>query len=277
MISAVKLSVFVFLSTVLIIHSYSIEDAWAQTNSKVSVPDWIKNNAAWWAEGQIDDQTFVDGIEYMVKNELIRSPTLSIVEDNTTEETQNIEIIVPDWIKNNAAWWAEGQIDDQTFVDGIEYMVKNEIIRSPNIVIIEKSELIQEENKIKTNDTQPESEKEDELETNEEVVNTFVPPTPKELPHQEPEIPQTGEIKVLVIDGKNYPLKQFWSSESSKCDDETIWRTDTGKAIDIDGQSINEGTDGCRFGITAEIAEEIVEISNEQIQNFEELTGIKIT
>ena len=26
---------------------------------------------------------------------------------------------VPDWIKNNAGWWADGTIDDSSFVSGI--------------------------------------------------------------------------------------------------------------------------------------------------------------
>ena len=34
---------------------------------EVSIPAWIKNNAGWWADGQIDDKTFVKGIEYLVK------------------------------------------------------------------------------------------------------------------------------------------------------------------------------------------------------------------
>ena len=35
---------------------------------------------------------------------------------------------VPAWIKNNAGWWAEGQIDDNTFISGIQYLIKVGII-----------------------------------------------------------------------------------------------------------------------------------------------------
>ena len=35
---------------------------------------------------------------------------------------------VPDWIKNNAGWWATDQIDDSAFVQGIQYLVQNGII-----------------------------------------------------------------------------------------------------------------------------------------------------
>ena len=40
----------------------------------------------------------------------------------------NLVVLVPEWIKNNAGWWADDQIDDKTFVQGIEYLVKNGII-----------------------------------------------------------------------------------------------------------------------------------------------------
>ena len=36
---------------------------------------------------------------------------------------------IPGWIKNNAAWWANGQIDDNTFVSGIQHLVKVGIIK----------------------------------------------------------------------------------------------------------------------------------------------------
>ena len=39
------------------------------------------------------------------------------------------EVGIPSWIKDNAGWWADGQIDDDTFVDGIEYLIKNGIMQ----------------------------------------------------------------------------------------------------------------------------------------------------
>ena len=37
-----------------------------------SIPDWVKNNAGWWAEGQIDDNSFVQGIQFMIKEGLMK-------------------------------------------------------------------------------------------------------------------------------------------------------------------------------------------------------------
>ena len=40
------------------------------------------------------------------------------------ENVPMVESSVPEWIKTNAGWWAEGQIDDKTFATGIEFLIK---------------------------------------------------------------------------------------------------------------------------------------------------------
>jgi len=93
-----------------------------QTESKLpSVPEWVKNNAGWWADGQIPDSAFIDGIEYLIKDGII------VVSNAKQSESQADGI--PEWIKNNAGWWADGQIPDSAFIDGIEYLIKDGIIR----------------------------------------------------------------------------------------------------------------------------------------------------
>ncbi|HET9009422.1 MAG TPA: polysaccharide deacetylase family protein [Nitrosarchaeum sp.] len=85
------------------------------------IPQWIKNNAGWWAQGQIDDNSFVQGIQYLIQNEIMKIPETAHVTDGENKE-------IPQWIKNNAGWWAQGQITDSDFVSGIEYLVKHNII-----------------------------------------------------------------------------------------------------------------------------------------------------
>ena len=41
-------------------------------SNSVEIPDWIKNNAAWWAEGQIDDNSFVQGIQFLIKEGIMK-------------------------------------------------------------------------------------------------------------------------------------------------------------------------------------------------------------
>jgi len=38
------------------------------------------------------------------------------------------ESLVPDWIKSNAGWWADGTVDDATFLNGIKFLIENDII-----------------------------------------------------------------------------------------------------------------------------------------------------
>ena len=92
------------------------------TEKPVSIPSWIKNNAGWWADGSIDDNSFVQGIQYLIKEKIIKIPSTS--QGSGTGSNQ-----IPDWIKNNAGWWADGSIDDNSFVQGIQYLIKEGIMK----------------------------------------------------------------------------------------------------------------------------------------------------
>ena len=87
-----------------------------------TIPSWIKNNAGWWADGQIDDNSFVQGIQWLIKEGIMKIPP-------TTQGTGSAGNQIPDWIKNNAGWWADGQIDDNSFVQGIQWLIKEGIMK----------------------------------------------------------------------------------------------------------------------------------------------------
>ncbi|MGB1878104.1 MAG: peptidase, partial [Nitrosopumilus sp.] len=38
---------------------------------------------------------------------------------------------IPSWIKNNAGWWADGTIDDESFIQGIQFLIKEGIMNVP--------------------------------------------------------------------------------------------------------------------------------------------------
>ena len=50
----------------------------------------------------------------------------------STTSAQDSEI--PAWVKNNAGWWADGQIDDSSFLQGIQYLIKEGIMVIPPVV-----------------------------------------------------------------------------------------------------------------------------------------------
>ena len=87
-----------------------------------SIPIWIKNNAKWWSQGQISDNDFVQGIQY-----LIEAGIMEMLETKTSVSQSSQQI--PIWIKNNAGWWADNKISDSDFVSGIQYLINKGIIR----------------------------------------------------------------------------------------------------------------------------------------------------
>jgi len=100
-----------------------ISSSWAEE----SIPSWIKNNAGWWASGMITEDEFLKGIEYLINNNII-------LIDSTIDEKAYIPTDtsatnrVPDWVKNNAGWWAGDLIGDNDFLNGIKYLINKGII-----------------------------------------------------------------------------------------------------------------------------------------------------
>ncbi|PIN97840.1 MAG: peptidase, partial [Nitrosopumilus sp. CG10_big_fil_rev_8_21_14_0_10_33_7] len=50
---------------------------------------------------------------------------------STTQGTGTGPNQIPSWIKNNAGWWADGSIDDNSFVQGIQFLIKEGIMKIP--------------------------------------------------------------------------------------------------------------------------------------------------
>jgi len=98
------------------------------------LPKWIKNNADWWAEGTITDSDFTKGIEYMIKEDVIHIKDLP----QSTKTAEPAQKTIPKWIRNNAAWWADGIISEKDFVNGLKYLVENGIIKVESVGIKEE-------------------------------------------------------------------------------------------------------------------------------------------
>ena len=119
-----------------------------------SVPDWVKNTAGWWATDTISETEFLNAIEFLVKvgiisiesskspeliaemwvngdinddkflvnvEHLIEKDIITIQSDYITKTSQ-----LPDWLVNNAGWWAARILTNSDFVFNPEY-VKEEI------------------------------------------------------------------------------------------------------------------------------------------------------
>ncbi len=98
--------------------SYGTGDA----TVKLDIPAWVKNNAEWWANDASSETEFIKTIEYLIKQKIL------IIPDMASSESASESSSVPTWVKNNAKWWASGEIDDKAFVSGIQFLIKQGVI-----------------------------------------------------------------------------------------------------------------------------------------------------
>lgn len=84
------------------------------------IPQWIKQNAQWWATNQISDMEFLEGIDFLFEKGIIFVPG--------KEMKAEVNWNIPSWIKNTALWWSEEKISDNEFLYAIENLVAREII-----------------------------------------------------------------------------------------------------------------------------------------------------
>ncbi len=112
--------------------------------SEVEIPGWVRQIAKFYSEGSTSDAEFSNALEHLIKTGVITSPRISIIDEETkfmNEVTGNENpVVVPSWIQNNAKWFAEGMIGPTEFAQGIEFMIANEIIKSPNIMVEPKTD-----------------------------------------------------------------------------------------------------------------------------------------
>ena len=121
--SIVLITLFSIIGSNVLIPSSSAQE-------EAQIPSWVKNVAGWWANNDISEKEFLGGIEYLFNNNIISIPFMpcggaaATAASNPTLEAK----LVPDWVKNNAGWWATDQIDDSAFLQGIQYLVKEGLI-----------------------------------------------------------------------------------------------------------------------------------------------------
>ncbi|MBT6647252.1 MAG: hypothetical protein HOB51_07015, partial [Thaumarchaeota archaeon] len=91
-----------------------------------SIPSWIKLNAQWWIEDKIDENSFLEGMRYLIKENIIVIPENMDGDKNSViYETGNK---IPVWVKTTVEWWAGDITNDETFLQGMQFLVTNKII-----------------------------------------------------------------------------------------------------------------------------------------------------
>nr|AIF11001.1 hypothetical protein [uncultured marine thaumarchaeote KM3_47_G11] len=129
----IRSSIVLILSFSLITSGILVPNSSAQD---AQIPNWIKNIAGWWGTGEISENEFVTGIEYLINNNII---LLHFVPCNDKIQSQYGDTkSIPDWIKNNANWWSDNLIGDTDFINGLQYLIEHKIIKIDNKKILGK-------------------------------------------------------------------------------------------------------------------------------------------
>ena len=135
MVFQIRSSLVLIILFSLIGSSILIPNSFAQ--EEIQIPNWIKNVAGWWAANEISEKEFLAGIEYLINNNIISITFLpcgaaaAVAASDPTLEAK----LIPNWVKSNAGWWATDQIEDVDFINGIEYLIKKDIIGIDNTKI----------------------------------------------------------------------------------------------------------------------------------------------
>ncbi|MFQ5440723.1 MAG: peptidase [Nitrosopumilaceae archaeon] len=181
--------------------------------SAEELPDWVKNNAGWWADGTISESDFVQGIQFLIKDGIIVIPPTTV----SAETSQG----VPDWVKNNAGWWADGTISDGEFVNGIQHLIKTGVISVPN----SEEQTMDSQQKIISSDSQLAS-LEAELETCFEIKKAY------ERLNCEKAVKHEIEAYHIKTNGQSFqagPLTYYWTGLGTEGNSFEI--SSTGQAI----------------------------------------------
>jgi hypothetical protein len=132
MVFQIRYSIVLITLFSIIGSSILIPNSTAQEETQI--PNWIKNVAGWWAASEISEKEFLAGIEYLINNNIIYIPFMPCSADAATAASDPTFVtkLIPDWVKNNAGWWATDQIEDTDFLNGIEYLIKKDILGIDN-------------------------------------------------------------------------------------------------------------------------------------------------
>ena len=84
------------------------------------IPEWIKRTATLWSEGSISDGTFINAIQFLIRDGIIVVPE--------TERSDNVSSLIPAWFKSTTQLWAGGATSDAEFINAIQFLIREGVI-----------------------------------------------------------------------------------------------------------------------------------------------------
>ena len=102
----------------------AVSPAYAEETAETAdqVPEWVKTNAGWWAEGLTSDAEFIAAITHLIDIDII------VIDSDSITKSEQAGDGIPEWIKFGVKWWAEGTTSDAEFIAAITYLIQVGII-----------------------------------------------------------------------------------------------------------------------------------------------------
>jgi len=98
-----------------------VQEPTVRNVDRTIIPEWVRHVALLWEQEKVTDKEFSQGIEYLVKQNII------ILKNDTSSYPIVNQISFPQ-IKDNAGLWGYGQISTHTFAVSLKYLVENNTI-----------------------------------------------------------------------------------------------------------------------------------------------------
>ena len=85
------------------------------------IPKWMKKTVSWWAITKIDDNTFLNSLEYLIEKNVIKIPKSTVFENSNELKMLSV-------IRNNLNEWSEEESTDEEFFKNINWLKHNKFI-----------------------------------------------------------------------------------------------------------------------------------------------------
>mgnify|MGYP000406774239 CR=1 FL=1 len=92
-----------------------------------NVPIWVKSIVSLWGVEKITDKDFLNMIEYLIKNDIIKIP-----KENVFENTKELKML--SWVRGNLNTWSQGEISNLEFFKNMNWLIENKFIKTDKML-----------------------------------------------------------------------------------------------------------------------------------------------
>ena len=91
------------------------------------VPIWVKSVVSLWGIEKIADKDFLNMLEYLIKNDIIKIP-----KENLFENTKELKML--SWVRGNLNIWSQGEVPNSEFFKNMNWLIENKFIKLDKIL-----------------------------------------------------------------------------------------------------------------------------------------------